>query len=139
MQEYKIKIGNREYTLNNNSDKYDRVFDSKFNPEFTKSEQLTNEQIIAYYDKFAGLILDENRQKVENGQFWKAHEEKLIKQRQQEKRWVKKKEMANSFVGFIRGFKDVLWFIVLVIFIVALFFGYEKIISIIKEIKGAIL
>ncbi len=135
MQEYKIKIGNREYTLNNNSDKYDRVFDPKFNPEFVKGEQLTNEQILAYYDKFAGLILDENRQKIENGQFWKAYEEKLAKQRQQEKSWDKKKKMAGSFVEFIRGFKEVLWLVVLIIFLVAVFFGYDKIISIIKEVK----
>ena len=135
MQEYKIKIGNREYTLNNNSGKYDRVFDSKFNPEFVKGEQLANKQILAYYDKFGGLILDENRQKVENGQFWRAYEEKLVKQRQQEKSWDKKKKIAGSFVEFIRGFKEVLWIVILIIFLFALFFGYDKITSIIKEIK----
>lgn len=136
MQEYKIKIGDREYTLNSNSGKYDRVFDHKFNPEFVKGEQLTNEQILAYYDKFGGLILDENHQKIEHPGFWKAHEEKLAKQRQQEKSWDKKKKIAGSFVEFIRGFKEVLWLVVLVIFLVALFFGYDKIISVIKEIKA---
>lgn len=135
MQEYEIKIENRKYILNNNNGKHDRVFDSKFNPEFVKGEQLTNEQILAYYDKFAGLILDENRQKVANGQFWKAYEEKLARQRQQEKDWDKKKKMASSFVEFIRGFKEVLWLIALIVFLVAVFFGYERIISIIKEIK----
>mgnify|MGYP001562129766 CR=1 FL=1 len=135
MQEYKIKIGDREYTLNSNSGKYDRVFDQKFNPDFVKGEQLTNEQILAYYDKFGGLILDENHQKIEHPGFWKAYKEKLAKQRQQEKSWDKKKKIAGSFVEFIRGFKEVLWLVVLVIFLVALFFGYDKIISVIKEIK----
>ena len=135
MQEYQIIIGNRVYTLNNNSGKYDRVFDPKFNTEFVKGEQLTNEQILAYYDRFAGLILDENRQKVENGQFWKAYEEKLAKKKQHEKNWDKKKKIASSFVEFIRGFKEVLWLLVLIVFLVAVFFGYERIISVIKEIK----
>lgn len=136
MNEIEIQIGGKKYFLNNNSGKYDRVFDPKFNPEFVKGERLTDEQILAYYDKFAGLILDENRQKIENGKFWKAYEEKLAKQRQQEKSWDKKKKMAGSFVEFIRGFKEVLWLVVLIIFLVALFFGYDKIISVIKEIKA---
>lgn len=135
MQEYRIKIGEREYTLNNNNGKYDRVFDQKFNPEVKKVSNLTSEQILAYYDKLLGLIRDENRQKVENGQFWKAYEEKLAKQRQQEKSWDKKKKMAGSFVECVRGVKEVLWFIVLIVFLVALFFGYDKIIPVIKEIK----
>lgn len=131
MQEYEIKIGERKYTLNNNSGKYDRVFEPKY-----AGKHATNEQILAFYDSFAGLILDENRLKIENGQFWKAYEEKLAKQRQQEKSWDKKKKMAGLFVELIRGFKEVLWLVVLIVFLVALFFGYDKIISIIKEIKA---
>ncbi|MBI2515010.1 hypothetical protein HYV91_02375 [Candidatus Wolfebacteria bacterium] len=135
MQEYKIKIENREYTLNNNSGKYDRVFDQKFNPEFKKGEQLTNEQILAYYDKFGGLILDKNGQEIGNLGFWKAYEEKLTKEKQQKENWQKKKEAASSLVEFIKGFKEVLWFILLLIFLGALFFGYDKIVSVIKDIK----
>lgn len=62
MSEIQIQIGERKYFLNNNSGKYDRVFDQKFNPEFVKGEKLTNEQILAYYDKCAGLILDVGKQ-----------------------------------------------------------------------------
>lgn len=136
MQEYKVKFNNREYVLNNNSGKYDRVFDSKFNPEFVKGEPLTNEQILAYYDKFAGLILDENRQKIESGQFWKLYEAKLVTQNQREKSWNKKKKIASSFVEFIRGVKEVSWFVVVIIFLIAVFLGYDRIVSVIKDIKG---
>ena len=135
MQEYKVKFNNREYTLNNNSGKYDRVFDSKFNQEFVKEEPPTNEQILAYYDKFAGLILDENRQKIENGQFWKAYEAKLVTQKKRKNTWNEKKKMASSFVEFIRGIKEVLWFAILIVFLIAVFFGYNGIVSVIKDIK----
>ena len=117
MSEIQIQVGERKYFLSNNNGKYDRVFDSKFNPEFAKGEELSNEQILAYYDRFSGLILDENRQKIGNGQFWRAYEGKLARQRRQEKSWNKKKKMAGSFVEFIRGFKEVLWFVVFIIVI----------------------
>ena len=120
MQEYKIKIGNREFTLNNNSGKYDRVFDPK-RDGFVKNP--TNEQILAFYDSFGGLILDENGQKIENPGFWKAYKEKLIKEEQKKENWENKKKVANSFVEFIKGFKEVLWFVVLLVFLGALFFG----------------
>lgn|SRR3989344_4139432 len=133
MQEYKIKVNGREYILNNNSGKYDRVF----NPKLGFGKNPTDEQILAYYDKFGGFILDENRQEIKNPGFWKAYEEQLAKQQQQEKSWDKKKKIAGSFVEFIRGFKEVLWLIVLIVFLVALFFGYDQVVSIIKEIKTA--
>ena len=133
MQEYKIKIGNREFTLNNNSGKYDRIFDPK-RIGFIKNP--TNEQILAIYDSFGGLILDENQKKIENPGFWKAYKEKLEKEEQQKEDWEKKKKVANSFVEFIKGFKEVLWLVLLLVFLGALFFGYDKIISVIKEIKA---
>ena len=72
MQEIKIKIGNREYTLNNNSSKYDRA-------KKDAGENATDEQVLAHYDKLAGLIKDENGVKVENGRFWeKERKEKFI-------------------------------------------------------------
>ena len=43
MQEMKIKIGDREYTLNNNNGKYDRA-------KKDAGENATSEQILAHYD-----------------------------------------------------------------------------------------
>ena len=70
MQEMKIKIGNREYTLNNNSGKYDRA-------KKDAGESATPEQLLAHYDKHAGLIRDENGNKVENGPFWEAEKKRI--------------------------------------------------------------
>ena len=70
MQEMKIKIRDREYTLNNNSGKYDRA----------KQDAGANampEQILAHYDKLAGLIKDEGGAKVENGKFWGAEKARI--------------------------------------------------------------
>ncbi len=68
MQEIKIKIGNREYTLNNNSDKYDRA-------KKNAGKNATPEQILAHYDRLAGLIKDEDGSKIENGKFWKKEQQ----------------------------------------------------------------
>lgn len=70
MQEMKIKIGNREYTLNNNSDKYDRA-------KADAGGNATDKQILAHYDKLAGLIRDENGKKIENGPFWEAEKKRI--------------------------------------------------------------
>jgi len=70
MQEMKIKIGNREYTLNNNSGKFDRA-------KKDAGESATPEQILAHYDKLAGLIKDENGNNVENGKFWEAEKARI--------------------------------------------------------------
>ena len=68
----KIKIRDREYTLNNNSGKYDRA-------KSDAGENAMPEQILAHYDKLAGLIKDENGRKIENGQFWeKERKERFI-------------------------------------------------------------
>ena len=66
----KIKIGNREYTLNNNSGKFDRA-------KIDAGERATNEQVFAHYDKLAGLIRDENGNKVPNGNFWEVEKKRI--------------------------------------------------------------
>jgi len=66
----KIKIGEREYTLNNNSGKYDLA-------KSDAGENAAPEQILAHYDKLAGLIKDENGNKVENGKFWGAEKARI--------------------------------------------------------------
>lgn len=70
MQGTKIKIGDREYTLNNNNGKYDRA-------KKDAGENASLEQILAHYDKLAGLIKDENGNKVENGHFWEAEKKRI--------------------------------------------------------------
>jgi len=66
----KIKIGDREYTLNNNSGKYDRA-------KSDAGENATPEQILAHYDKLAGLIKNEGGNKVENDKFWGAEKARI--------------------------------------------------------------
>lgn len=70
MQEIKIKIGDREYTINNNSNKYDRA-------KKDAGENTSPEQILAHYDRMAGLIKDENGNKIENGRFWGAEKKRM--------------------------------------------------------------
>lgn len=68
----KIKIKDSEYTLNNNSGKLDGA-------KKDAGDNASQEQILAHYDKLAGLIKDENGIKVENGKFWeKERKEKFI-------------------------------------------------------------
>ncbi len=70
MQDMKIKVGGQEYTLNNNSGKLDRA-------KHDASERATDEQVLAHYDKLAGLIRDENGNKVPNGNFWDAEKKRI--------------------------------------------------------------
>lgn len=71
MQEIKIKIGDREYVLNNNNDKYNRA-------KKDAGKNASSEQVLAHYDKLAGFIKDENGNKIENGQFWKEEKKRVF-------------------------------------------------------------
>lgn len=70
MQEIKIKAYEREYTLNNNSGKYDRA-------KQDAGKNATLESILAHYNKLDGLIKDEDGNKVEKGRFWEAEKKKI--------------------------------------------------------------
>lgn len=72
----KIKIGNREYTLNNNGGKLDRA-------KRDAGDHATPEQIFVHYDKLAGLIKDEGGNKIENGKFWAAEKARIADQPRQ--------------------------------------------------------
>lgn len=94
----KIKIGDREYTLNNNNGKYDRA-------KKDAGENATPEQILAHYDKLAGLIKDENGTKIENGKFWEtekariADESKQLKHKTDEElREIMRNSIDNQYV-----------------------------------------
>jgi hypothetical protein len=116
MQEYKIKVDTREYCLNNNSGKYDRVFDPKIG--FGKNP--TNEQLLAYYDKFSGLILDENRKKIENGKFWEEYEAKLTNDQKK----VERKKAIWRWLAELAEKIKALWSIGMFLIVVVFALGY---------------
>lgn len=94
----KVKIGDREYTLNNNSGKLDRA-------KQDAGERATDEQVLAHYDKHAGLIKDESGQKVENGRFWAAEKTRLADEPRQlrnktdeELREIMRNSIDNQYV-----------------------------------------
>lgn len=98
MQEIKIKIQGREYTLNNNNGKYDRA-------KHDAGENVTPEQILAHYDKLAGFIQDENGNKVENGRFWEAEKARIAEEPKQlkyktdeELKEIMRNSIDNSYV-----------------------------------------
>lgn len=98
MQETKIKIGDREYALNNNNGKYDRA-------KKDAGENASPEQILAHYDKLAGLIKDENGNKVENGRFWEIEKKRIADEPRQlkhktneELREIMRNSIENQYV-----------------------------------------
>ncbi len=68
MKEYRLKAWGDEFTLNNNSGKFDRAAQEV-------GDKATPEAFLAAYDKLGGLILDKVGKKVENGIFAKRHAE----------------------------------------------------------------
>lgn len=97
MKEIKIKIDGRNYTLNNNSDKYNRA-------KRDAGENAKDEQVLAHYDKLLGLIKDDGGN-VKNGQFWEkekqrvANEQKDLKYRTDEElREIMRNSIDNSYV-----------------------------------------
>lgn len=68
MSEYKLKAWGEEFTLNNNSGKFDRAAQEV-------GDKATPEAFLAAYDKHGGLILDKTGKKIENGIFQKRYSE----------------------------------------------------------------
>ncbi len=66
MQEISLKIDDKEYLLNNNSQKYDRAVHKA-------GIGASNEEILAFYDSFGGLIKDQEGNKIDNGFFWNSY------------------------------------------------------------------
>lgn len=94
----KIKIGNREYTLNNNNGKLDRA-------KKDAGVNASPEQVLAHYDKLAGLIIDENGNKIENGKFWETEKARMADQPRQlkyktdeELREIMRSSIDNQYV-----------------------------------------
>ena len=94
----KIKIENREYALNNNGGKFDRA-------KHDAGENATNKQVLAHYDKLAGLIRDENGNKIENGNFWEAEKKRIADEPRQlryktdeELREIMRNSIDNQYV-----------------------------------------
>ena len=73
MQKIQIASKGRVYSINNNSNKYDRAHK-------LAGTKASNEAVLVYYDKLAGLILDEKGNKIETKTFWKPYEQRIEKQ-----------------------------------------------------------
>lgn len=87
-----IKVRDKEYILNNNSNKYERALRAA-------GEGASEEQVLAYYDKLAGLIRDfVSGQKIENGQFWKTEKNKILSKTKKED-----KKIGKRIWGIIGG------------------------------------
>lgn len=94
----KIKIENREYTLNNNNGKLDGA-------KKDAGVNASPEQFLAHYDKLAGLIIDENGNKVENSKFWETEKARMADQPRQlkyktdeELREIMRSSIDNQYV-----------------------------------------
>ncbi len=91
MKEYRLKAWGDEFTLNNNSGKFDRTAQEV-------GYKASPEAFLATYDKLAGLILDKNRQKVPTGIFseryarWKEEQPKYIATLEERERTLDKGE-----------------------------------------------
>lgn|SRR3989338_1916682 len=73
MQEIKLLAWGKNFILNNDSDKYERA----------KREAGSNaspEEVLAFYDRLAGLVKDEQGNKIENGSFWEIYKRKKEEQ-----------------------------------------------------------
>jgi hypothetical protein len=133
MNEIKFNIHGRKYRLTNenNAEKYDRaVKDAGCNA--------SQGQILTHYDKLLGYIQNENGNKIENGQFWKAEKIRLARKEGRIKNWNKLKDWGRITVSFIKGFFVLLLFILFILAIFAWVLGYDEIIPIIKNIKDLI-
>ena len=98
MQEMKIKIGDHEYVLNNNSGKLDRA-------KKDAGDNASPEHVLAHYDKHAGFIRDESGNKVENGPFWEAEKKRIADEPRQlryktdeELREIMRNSIDNQYV-----------------------------------------
>jgi|SRR3989344_1383937 len=94
----KIQIGNREYALNNNNGKLDRA-------KKDAGDNASPEQVLAHYDKLAGLIIDGNGNKVENGKFWTTEKARIADEPRQlkyktneELREIMRSSIDNQYV-----------------------------------------
>lgn len=78
MTAYRLKAWGDEFTLNNNSGKFDRAAQEV-------GDKATPEAFLATYDELGGLILDKESKKIENGIFvkryaqWKDEQPQYIK------------------------------------------------------------
>jgi hypothetical protein len=73
MNEITLTINGKTYKLTNqnNGNKFDLA-------KKEAGPNATLEQILAYYDKRAGYIQDENGKKIENGPFWQGEQTRQV-------------------------------------------------------------
>jgi len=83
-----------------NIKEYALVYEPKISRVYEKDQagkDATEEQVLAFYDKFGGLILKDGL-KVENGKFWAEYTQKLASAHKSEVEKVKKEELKAKDV-----------------------------------------
>lgn len=102
------------FVFNNNSGKRSRVYSSE-----QAGPNPTIEQLFAYYDRSAGLILlAPERRKVPNGIFWSQYEAKLLRRK-------KLKQIGNFFSKFTKHPVVASLLVIFILFIIYLIFGID--------------
>jgi len=84
---------------------YNLVYEPKISRVYEKDQagkDATEEQILAFYDKFGGLILKDGL-KVENGKFWAEYTQKLASAHKSEVEKVKKEELKAKDVEIAKA------------------------------------
>ena len=107
------------YELIETSDKLTRAI-TKAGP------MATPRGILIEHDKLGGLIRDGRGNKMQIHTFWNVEKQKLAEKQGRKERWAKKMAILKSFVEFIKGFKEIVWFVLFLLGI-GLFFYKNKI------------
>ena len=122
MGDVKIKIGGKEYTLNSN--KYERAK--------TEAGKNSNpKKILAIYDRLLGQIKNEQKSTIKNGIFWEKYQKQINRNDGIMKWW-------NKTVKFSDDFMKIVPFLIFILFLLAIMFGYDKIIPKLKYFRDLI-
>ncbi len=94
--EFHLNVGGRTFTVNNNSNKFDRA-------RIQAGKDASDDVVLAFYDKLAGLIKNEKGDVVENGAFWGWYS-KWLEDRPEFNRLIEDRarsltENENSLIG----------------------------------------
>ena len=88
---------------------YNLAYEPKISRVYEKDQagkDATEEQVLAFYDKFGGLILKDGI-KVENGKFWADYTQKLASEHKAEVEKVKKEELKAKDVEIAKSVEKV--------------------------------
>ena len=122
MGDVKIKIGGKEYTLNSN--KYERA-------KIEAGKNSNPKKILAIYDRLLGQIKNEQKSTIKNGIFWEKYQKQINRNDGIMKWW-------NKTVKFSDDFMKIVPFLIFILFLLAIMFGYDKIIPKLKYFRDLI-